>query len=250
MYYVYVYLDPRKSGYYIYDELKFDYEPFYVGKGKNDRDIIHLSKCRYSKSGSYIFYDKLNKLLSLDIIPIILRIKEFEVEEESLLFEKAVISKIGRMENGPLVNLTDGGIGGDTFSSLSEEKREEVKRKRSKSMLGKNKGKKCSEEQKLYYKELYTGKKNPEHSKFMKEYVKNLDILYKKEQNNKQAFSSLKDKSVWDKKINQYTLDDIFIKTYNNYRELKTLGFDSHRIIKICNRGKGKSKNYKWRWYE
>ena len=177
MYYVYVYLDPRKSGDYIYDELKFDYEPFYVGKGKKDRDIIHLTKCRYSKSGSYIFYDKLNKLLNLDIKPIILRIKEFDIEEESLLFEKVVISKIGRMENGPLVNLTDGGIGGDTFSSLSEEKKKIKLERMSKSMLGKNKGKKCSEEQKLYYKELYTGKKNPE---AFKKYRENLNIVQKK----------------------------------------------------------------------
>lgn len=41
-FYVYVYLDPRKSGEYIYDDLKFNYEPFYVGKGRGDRIISSL----------------------------------------------------------------------------------------------------------------------------------------------------------------------------------------------------------------
>jgi hypothetical protein len=39
------------------------------------------------------------------------------------------------------LNLTDGGIGGDTFSSQSDDKKKEIREKRSKSMLGKNKRK-------------------------------------------------------------------------------------------------------------
>ena len=38
-FYTYVYLDPRKSGKYKYSEYKFDYEPFYVGKGCGNRYI-------------------------------------------------------------------------------------------------------------------------------------------------------------------------------------------------------------------
>ena len=42
-YYVYAYLDTRKNGDYIYDDLIFGYEPIYVGKGKNRRYKNHLS---------------------------------------------------------------------------------------------------------------------------------------------------------------------------------------------------------------
>ena len=33
-YCVYIYFDPRKPGNYIFDNLSFDFEPIYVGKGK------------------------------------------------------------------------------------------------------------------------------------------------------------------------------------------------------------------------
>jgi len=43
-FYVYVYLDPRKPGNYTYGDYHFDYEPFYVGKGCDDRLNDHLKK--------------------------------------------------------------------------------------------------------------------------------------------------------------------------------------------------------------
>jgi hypothetical protein len=46
--YVYLYLDPRKPGHYIFIlngfKLEFDYEPFYVGKGTNNRWLFHVTE--------------------------------------------------------------------------------------------------------------------------------------------------------------------------------------------------------------
>ena len=58
IFYVYVYLDPRKPGDYIYGEYHFDYEPFYVGKGRYNRLYIHLKKNIYNPH----FHNKIKKI--------------------------------------------------------------------------------------------------------------------------------------------------------------------------------------------
>ena len=247
MYYVYVYLDTRKMGNFVYNDLKFEYEPFYIGKGKNNRDVIHLEKCKNCKSGTYPFYDKLNKILYEGFQPIIIRLENFTNEEESLIKEKMFISLIGRKtENkGPLMNLTNGGIGGDTFSGHTENRKLEIRQKMSDSNKGKNKGKKCSDVQREFLRNLYKGTKNPDHSKKMKELYSDPD--YRKKVGECTGYGRLKDKTVWDKKIIQYDIDGNTIKIWENYRTLKGY-FDSNTIIKICNRGHGISKNFKWKW--
>lgn len=237
MYYVYVYLDPRKIGEYEYGTLKFHNEPFYIGKGKNERDVTHLSKCSSSKPGTYPFYDKLNSLKSKGFSAIIKRLEFFEEEELSLLKEKELISMIGRFPIGPLLNLTDGGIGGDTFSSQSEQRKKEITEKRSNSCKGKNKGKKCPEHQKLFLSNFWKGTKNIEHSERMRtrfEDSTNREIA---------SLGRLKDKTEWDKKIIEYNKKGDIVKIWNNYRELKTAGFDHIFILKQCRKN---SKKWKW----
>lgn len=107
--YIYVILDPRKSGEYIYDDLKFNYEPFYVGKGKGNRIYFTILP---SRSSAY----KKNKLKSLrldGLEPITLIIKDNLTFDESISEEIKYINKIGRMDlkMGPLTNLTNGGEG-------------------------------------------------------------------------------------------------------------------------------------------
>jgi len=54
-FYIYIYLDPRKSGRYCYDNICFTFEPFYIGKGKNDRWKNISGRTNY-------FKNKINKI--------------------------------------------------------------------------------------------------------------------------------------------------------------------------------------------
>lgn len=58
-YYVYIYFDPSKKGQFIYDNLKFNFEPFYIGKGTGNRYKCHLDSKNYNNDY------KLNKISSI-----------------------------------------------------------------------------------------------------------------------------------------------------------------------------------------
>jgi len=115
-FYVYVYLDPRKPGKYVYGEYEFDYEPFYVGKGYGNRKNDHLVESgRNFKKGNQC---KLNKIRKIQRVikedPIIIEYAKWLTEEESIYkYEIPMINNIGRIDKGmgPLTNLTDGGQG-------------------------------------------------------------------------------------------------------------------------------------------
>ena len=112
MFYTYVYLNALKSGNYVYDDLCFDHEPFYIGKGKDDRYLHHLIKVKNKrKYKSSLKFSIIEENLKNGSNPIILKLKENISEDESLNLEKILIKKIGRFDlgNGPLTNLNDGG---------------------------------------------------------------------------------------------------------------------------------------------
>ena len=113
IFYVYIYLDPRKPGNYIFGDLKFNYEPFYVGKGKNDR--INCSDINV-KSNEYK-RNKINKIKKSGLNIIKHKIIENLTENESYKHEMNLIKTIGRKKNnGPLTNIHKGGSGGDKIS--------------------------------------------------------------------------------------------------------------------------------------
>lgn len=110
IFYVYVYLDPRKSGDYNYGEYHFDYEPFYVGKGKNNRAYYHLynSINHHNKK----FKNKINKIQNeLNQKPIIQIYQNMLLEQNAYNLETEMEKIIGRSDLGlgPLCNLQDAG---------------------------------------------------------------------------------------------------------------------------------------------
>jgi len=108
--YVYVYLDPRKPGNFIYGEYQFDHEPFYIGKGSNGRAWIHLKENSYNPH----FNNKIKKIQKvIDRDPHIIIYKNGMSDIDAYLLEERMIGVLGRtnIKTGPLCNLTIGGIG-------------------------------------------------------------------------------------------------------------------------------------------
>lgn len=110
-FYVYIYLDPRKPGIYDYGELILNHEPFYVGYGHGNRKNFHLYESKTTKNSLKL--NKIRKLNSLNLKPIILTYKDNLLEPEAKELEIKTIMTIGRIDlkTGPLSNLTNGGDG-------------------------------------------------------------------------------------------------------------------------------------------
>ena len=120
-FYVYLYLDPRKPGKYIFSSYIFEYEPFYVGKGKKDRAYLHLKENRQNPH----FNRKIKKIQQeTGNNPIIIKYQENLLECNALKLETDMISAIGRhnLNKGPLCNLTNGGEGISGYKWTIEQK--------------------------------------------------------------------------------------------------------------------------------
>ena len=132
IFYTYIYLDPRKPGNYVYGDLVFNHEPFYVGKGKGRQFITHLYE-RVEKSHNSYKCRKIKKIQKeLNIDPVILKVKENLIETEAFDLEIKLINIIGRVKNGgPLTNMTDGGEGMSGYECTDY-----TRQKRSKTLMG------------------------------------------------------------------------------------------------------------------
>lgn len=160
-FYVYVYLDPRKRGHYCYSDVSFLHEPIYVGKGHGDRCLQHLRGLS-TRWGNLHFKNKLRKILQdgfnkQAIQDCILIFKSNLEEQEAFDLEKQLVLEIGRrdLKTGPLCNWKEGGRGGGSFS-------ERTKKLLSSKKLGKNKGRRHSEETKKKMREAHIGKPRSE----------------------------------------------------------------------------------------
>jgi hypothetical protein len=138
-YYIYCYLNTLKPGNYIYHtsigEIKFNYEPFYIGKGKNNRYLDHI---KFPNSDKNIIKQRLiNKIINnTKQYPLIEFLKIGLLSSEALNLEIELIKIIGRrnLKLGSLVNLTDGGEGvsGFIFDDKLKRKWSELAKKRAK----------------------------------------------------------------------------------------------------------------------
>ena len=113
-YYVYVYLDPRKSGKYVYKteygKLKLDYEPIYVGKGSNNRYKVHLN---LNRCGNSRLRGKIKNIRKEGLGNPIIKSKRNLSENNAYELEEELVEIIGRADwkTGPLANSDAGGRG-------------------------------------------------------------------------------------------------------------------------------------------
>jgi hypothetical protein len=147
-YYVYIYLDPRKPGNFTYGEFIFNYEPFYIGKGKGKRAYLHIKQALKPNVESYYYNPhKSRKIKNIieagfDMRDYVLIASNNLSEEEALFLEEEYIKLIGRYNNktGPLTNLSDSyrnmsdnlvSVKGKTYEEIyGTEKANELKQKR------------------------------------------------------------------------------------------------------------------------
>lgn len=123
-YYTYIYLDTRKPGNFQYGDYKFNFEPFYVGKGSGTREHSHLKKVKTGNYGNLKRYHIINNILTENKSPMILKLEEHLEEAAAFNSEIYFIKLIGReVHGGPLVNLTDGGEGQSGYKHTDATKR-------------------------------------------------------------------------------------------------------------------------------
>jgi hypothetical protein len=111
------------NDYYVYILFRETCKPFYVGKGKGNRWLIHLREAKNATRRSHcvnIIQNMLNRGFDVPMV----KLHQNLTNRQALDYEIALIAAIGRTINGgPLVNKTDGG---DGHSNPSPEARAKI----------------------------------------------------------------------------------------------------------------------------
>lgn len=122
-YYIYVYLNQTKPGVWRYRDIVFNYEPFYIGKGKGNRLDSHIQPYMLSVKSMKSSIIK-NIIRTTGELPLHFKILEGLTEIEAYTIEKDIIKHFGRKDinSGILSNHTDGGIGSKNLNIESKSK--------------------------------------------------------------------------------------------------------------------------------
>ena len=107
--YVYTLTDPRNG------------MPFYVGKGHGKRCEFHIDEAKYYIKRKSKKLNKIRKLLSLGMKPIITKVEENVSDAQAIDFECLLIEEM-RSIGIPLTNMTDGGDGAKGYKHTEEYK--------------------------------------------------------------------------------------------------------------------------------
>jgi len=107
--YVYTLTDPRNG------------MPFYVGKGHGKRCEFHLDEAKYYTKRKSKKLNKIRKLMSLGMKPIITKVEENVSDAQAIDFECLLIAEM-RDIGIPLTNMTDGGDGAQGYKHTEEHK--------------------------------------------------------------------------------------------------------------------------------
>ena len=126
--YVYTLTDPRNG------------MPFYVGKGHGKRCEFHLDEAKYYNNRKSKKLNKIRKLLSLGMKPIITKVEENVTDAQAIDLECLIIAEM-RDIGIPLTNMTDGGDGAKGYKHTEENKRLASERQKNRVMTEEHKQK-------------------------------------------------------------------------------------------------------------
>lgn len=107
--YTYMLVDPRNN------------VPFYVGKGQGRRCDFHVDEAKYYTNRKSPKLNKIRKLLSLGLQPIVVKVEEGVSDAQAIEFECLLIAEI-RDLGISLTNMTDGGDGAQGYRHTEEHK--------------------------------------------------------------------------------------------------------------------------------
>ena len=162
------------NNYYVYEWIRMDKnEPFYVGKGKENR-AYQIKKNKY-------FQDVLSYCQKNNIKVFVHILKDNLNEQEAFGLECWYINEYIFNYGYSLVNNTWGGEGGNTFYFLSEEDKKIYRKNMSEKLKGKNIGSRSEEiclkiSKTRIEKEIALGKNNPMFGKSYIDYMTEKEV--------------------------------------------------------------------------